>query len=86
MRKAFFARITLIPAIILVSSFAFAQLDIADDFMFDTDGKISLDLKGMDIIEVLKTLASKGNMNLVVGSNVRGRVTMFRSRTRNFPL
>ena len=39
--------------------------------------KISLDLKGMDVVEALKTLASKGNMNLVIGSNVRGRVTMF---------
>ncbi len=39
--------------------------------------KISLDLKGMDVVEALKTLAAKGNMNLVIGSNVRGRVTMF---------
>jgi len=40
-------------------------------------GKISLDLKGMDVVEVLKILATKNNMNMVIGANVRGRVTMF---------
>lgn len=39
--------------------------------------KISLDIKGMDIIEVLKTLASKNGMNLVIDRNVSGRVTVF---------
>lgn len=53
-----------------------AQLEsqgVADN----TPGKISLDLKGMDIVEALKILASRNNMNLVIGTNVRGRVTMF---------
>jgi len=49
----------------------------AASFVFAEPQTISLDLKGMDVVEVLKTLASKGDMNLVVGSNVRGRVTMF---------
>lgn len=40
-------------------------------------GKISLDLKGMDIIEVIKMLASKGNLNVIVGPDVKGRVTIF---------
>ena len=40
-------------------------------------GKISLDVKGMDVIDVLKMLAAKTNMNLVVGKNVSGRVTLF---------
>lgn len=39
--------------------------------------KISLDIKGMDIIDVLKMLASKTQMNLVVDKNVSGRVTVF---------
>lgn len=40
-------------------------------------GKISLDLKGMDVIEVIKMLAAKGNLNVVVGPDVKGRVTIF---------
>lgn len=40
-------------------------------------GKISLDLKGMDVIEVLKMLATKGGLNLVIGNDVKGRVTIF---------
>ena len=41
------------------------------------EARISLDLKGMDVVEALKTLAAKGDINLVIGSDVRGRVTMF---------
>lgn len=40
-------------------------------------GKISLDLKGMDIVEVIKMLATKGNLNVVLGTEVKGRVTIF---------
>ena len=39
--------------------------------------KISLDIKGMDIVDVLKMLASKTNMNLVIDKNVTGRATVF---------
>jgi len=40
-------------------------------------GKISLDIKGMDIVDVLKMLASRSGLNLVIGKNVTGRVTLF---------
>lgn len=40
-------------------------------------GKISLDIKGMDIIDVLKMLALRSGLNIVVGKNVTGRVTLF---------
>ena len=40
-------------------------------------GKISLDLKGMDIVEVVKMLAAKGSLNVVLGSDVKGKVTIF---------
>jgi MSHA type pilus biogenesis protein MshL len=40
-------------------------------------GKISLDIKGMDIVDVLKMLAQRSGMNIVIGKNVTGRVTMF---------
>ena len=39
--------------------------------------KISLDIKGMDIVDVLKMLSSRAGFNIVVGKNVTGRVTMF---------
>ncbi len=39
--------------------------------------KISLDMKGMDIIDVLKILANRSGMNLVIGRNVAGKVTLF---------
>lgn len=39
--------------------------------------KISLDIKGMDIVDVLKMLSARSGMNIVVGKNVAGRVTLF---------
>ncbi|MFC2140130.1 secretin N-terminal domain-containing protein [Candidatus Auribacterota bacterium] len=39
--------------------------------------RISLELKNIDIVEVLKLLSQKGNINIVAGRNVRGRVTLF---------
>lgn len=39
--------------------------------------KISLDIKGMDIVDVLKMLAQRSGMNIVVGKNVTGKVTVF---------
>lgn len=40
-------------------------------------GKITLDVKGMDIVDVLKMLATRSNISMVVGKNVTGRVTLF---------
>ncbi|MDD4939664.1 MAG: secretin N-terminal domain-containing protein [Candidatus Omnitrophica bacterium] len=39
------------------------------------DQPISLDLRNIDILEALKFLASKGNLNIVASKNVSGRVT-----------
>jgi type II secretory pathway component GspD/PulD (secretin) len=39
--------------------------------------KISLDIKGMDIVDVLKMLATRSGMNIIVGKNVTGKVTLF---------
>lgn len=41
------------------------------------ENKISLDIKGMDIVDVLKLLAQRAAMNLVLGKNVTGKVTLF---------
>ena len=38
---------------------------------------ISLDLKGVDILDVLKLLSQKSGMNFIAGRNVTGRVTIF---------
>lgn len=40
-------------------------------------GKISLEIKGMDILDVLKLLSSETGLNIVAGRNVSGRVTVF---------
>ncbi|MBI3997138.1 MAG: energy transducer TonB [Candidatus Omnitrophica bacterium] len=42
-----------------------------------TGQKISLDLKGVDILDVLKLLSQKSGLNFVAGRNVSGRVTIF---------
>jgi len=39
--------------------------------------KVSLDIRGMDILDVLKMLAVKANLNLVIDKNVSGKVTVF---------
>ncbi|MEI8350497.1 MAG: secretin N-terminal domain-containing protein [Candidatus Omnitrophota bacterium] len=39
--------------------------------------KISLDIKGMDIVDILKILSNRAGMNLVIGKNVTGKVTLF---------
>jgi len=41
------------------------------------DASISLDLKGVDILDVLKLLSQKGNLSFVAGRNLTGRVTLF---------
>lgn len=39
--------------------------------------KISLDLRGIEITEVLKFLAAKGNLNIVTKAGISGKVTLF---------
>ena len=71
MRKTFFKRFILVLLASAISFSGFCQASA------ESPARISLDLKGMDVVEVLKTLAAKGNLNLIVGSDIRGRVTMF---------
>jgi len=42
-----------------------------------TGQRISLDLKGVDILDVLKLLSQKSGLNFIAGRNVTGRVTIF---------
>lgn len=39
--------------------------------------KISLEFKGIDVVDVLKILATRFGMNIAVGKNVTGKVTLF---------
>ena len=39
--------------------------------------RISLDLKGVDILDVLKLLSQKSGLNFIAGRNLSGRVTIF---------
>ncbi|MBI2885555.1 MAG: type II secretion system protein GspD [Candidatus Omnitrophica bacterium] len=41
------------------------------------DQRFSLDLKGVDILDVLKLLSQKSGLSFVAGHNVTGRVTVF---------
>ena len=79
MKTVQFGKVIFGILLVFISPPAFAQFQTGEAITsaFDSSSTISLDLKGMDVVEVLKTLASKGNMNVVVGANVRGRVTMF---------
>ena len=38
--------------------------------------KVSLDVKGMDICDVLRMLATRAGLNIVIGKNVSGRVVV----------
>jgi len=42
-----------------------------------SSSKISLDIKGMDIVDVLKMLSTRSGMNIVMGKSVTGKVTLF---------
>jgi len=42
-----------------------------------TTDNITLDIKGMDVLDVLKILSMKSGLNIVAGKNVTGRVTIF---------
>ena len=39
--------------------------------------KISLDLRGMDIVDTIKFLSMKGDLNIVTSKDVTGRITLF---------
>ncbi|MCM8797223.1 MAG: TonB C-terminal domain-containing protein [Candidatus Omnitrophica bacterium] len=47
------------------------------DSTANTQNTISLDIKGMDVVDVLKILAARSKISLIIGKNVTGRVTLF---------
>lgn len=56
---------------------AYAQAGPAAQATEARQDKISLDLKGLDIVDVLKMISNRSGMNIVVGKNVTGKVTIF---------
>jgi len=62
---------------IFLMIFTFSSLVLAQDPHLKEAPRISLDIKGMDIVDVLKMLSNRSGMNIVVGKNVTGRVTLF---------
>ncbi|MCM8789707.1 MAG: TonB C-terminal domain-containing protein [Candidatus Omnitrophica bacterium] len=57
--------------------FAAIILLVSAGMCFAQGNKISLDIKGMDIVDVAKMLATRAGLNVVIGKNVTGKVTLF---------
>lgn len=76
--KKIFAFIAIIAFLFNNFNIAFAQEQPSPPVSGqDSPGKISLDIKGMDIVDVLKIISQRSGFNIVAGVNVRGRVTIF---------
>ncbi len=56
---------------------ALAQPPVTPGSPLETSQRISLDLKGVDILDVLKLLSQKSGLNFIAGRNVSGRITIF---------
>lgn len=56
------------PSVALMKTVEHAVID---------SNKITLDIKGMDVVDVLKIISTRSGMNIVVGKNVVGSVTLF---------
>jgi type II secretory pathway component GspD/PulD (secretin) len=77
MKKAI--KFALIIIVLLICGNAFAQniAVVPQPPPAQEAAKISLDIKGMDVIDVLKMLSTRAGFNIAVGKNVTGRVTIF---------
>ncbi len=78
--------INLMPESILVQEVpqippkAIETQDVTDPLEKRFDRKITLDIRDMNILDVIKFLASKGDFNIVTSPNVTGRVTLLLKR------
>lgn len=78
MKKIIFVSFLLF--LILTTGFKSGYAAPADSVPISTisgQNKISLDIKGMDIVDVFNLMATRVKMNIVVGKNVTGKVTLF---------
>lgn len=61
-----------------MSNFDPAALPASQGLSSEPDtSRITLELKGVDVLDVLKILASRSALNIVAGKNVRGQVTIY---------
>lgn len=75
MKKKFFSALIILLA--LNTALCLAQEGQSTISSTANQNKISLDIKGMDIVDALKMLATRAGINIVVGKNVTGRATLF---------
>jgi type II secretory pathway component GspD/PulD (secretin) len=68
---------TVLPCTLFAQQAPGSELNQPEAQLKSSPDMVSLEIKGMDIIDVLKILAIQGNLNIVAGKNVRGKVTVF---------
>ncbi|MEA3328713.1 MAG: secretin N-terminal domain-containing protein [Candidatus Omnitrophota bacterium] len=75
MNKKIILPVLMLSVVIAVTGLAYNsnQQDMEQGLAKD----VSLDLRGMDIIDTLKFLAMKGDLNIATSKNVKGRITLF---------
>ena len=77
MRIRLFGLVVFSCVSVILSAEVLAQASATSDASHQTGSRISLDLKGVDILDVLKLLSQKSGFNFVAGHNVSGKVTIF---------
>lgn len=70
-------KIIIIFTVFLMSVFCVASFVPAQEYYEDSTELISLDLKGMDIRDVLKILSQKSGLNIVADKDVKGTVSLY---------
>lgn len=53
------------------------EVTVGQPYLEGLSRRVSLDLRGMDIVETIKFLSMKGNLNIVTSKDVKGRITLF---------
>lgn len=76
-KKVFFVFFLAVCLCFCVNSYSQDEVEVLVPKDTKPQELISLDIKGMDIVDVLKTLAMRSGLNIVVGKNVVGKVTIF---------
>ncbi|MFC1807529.1 secretin N-terminal domain-containing protein [Candidatus Omnitrophota bacterium] len=73
-----FLRVGVLIIFILVTTLPNISLAQAPVVTANGNGsKLSLDIKGMDVLDVFRLLSMRGGLNIVAGKNVTGKVTLF---------
>lgn len=65
------------PSAIEEQKAAFDPASLVQNAGISAEPRITLELKGVDVLDVLKILSARSAMNIVAGTNVRGTVTIY---------